>query len=245
MVGAGRKCPACDTGLRLGTDVIEVAPGATLAVDAAANNKMKANKRKKFVGEPQLSAKMRVLLMDLLQISKHNPHSDNYDPSQASDIVDLDPDGKPLITKSVVFSQWTSMLDHIENMLSYADIGYSRLDGSMKREVRAEAMDALKNDPKCEVLLVSLRAGGVGLNLTTASRAYLIDPYWWVHSSRRIDAVLTLLPHRNPSVENQAIDRIVSIRMIRTRSSLTRIPYSTVSVKLEVSRPSNMSSRTL
>lgn len=158
--------------------MIEVAPGATLAVDAATNNKMKANKRKRFSGEPQLSAKMRILLMDLLQISKHNPHSDNYDPSQTSDITELDPDGKPLITKSVVFSQWTSMLDHIENMLSYADIGYSRLDGSMKREERAEAMDALKTDPKCEVLLISLRAGGVGLNLTSASRAYLIDPYW-------------------------------------------------------------------
>ncbi|KAJ9115870.1 hypothetical protein QFC22_005012 [Naganishia vaughanmartiniae] len=214
MVGAGRKCPACDTGLRLGTDVIEVAPGATLAVDAAANSKMKANKRKKFVGEPQLSSKMRVLLMDLLQISKHNPHSDNYDPSQASDIVDLDPDGKPLITKSVVFSQWTSMLDHIENMLSYADIGYARLDGTMKREVRAEAMDALKNDPKCEVLLVSLRAGGVGLNLTTASRAYLIDPYW------------------NPSVENQAIDRIHRLGQTRSVTSIKYVVKNSIEEKM-------------
>jgi len=50
----------------------------------------------------------------------------------------------------------------------------------MKREDRTRAMDALKFDPKCEVLLVSLRAGGVGLNLTAARRVYLMDPYWCV-----------------------------------------------------------------
>lgn len=50
----------------------------------------------------------------------------------------------------------------------------------MKREDRTRAMDALKYDPKTEVLLVSLRAGGVGLNLTAARRVYLMDPYWYV-----------------------------------------------------------------
>lgn len=48
----------------------------------------------------------------------------------------------------------------------------------MKREDRTRAMDALKHDPCCEVLLVSLKAGGVGLNLTAAQRVYLMDPYW-------------------------------------------------------------------
>jgi SNF2 family DNA or RNA helicase len=48
----------------------------------------------------------------------------------------------------------------------------------MKRDERTRAMDALKNDPACEVLLVSLKAGGVGLNLTAAQRVYLMDPYW-------------------------------------------------------------------
>jgi SNF2 family DNA or RNA helicase len=53
----------------------------------------------------------------------------------------------------------------------------------MKREERTRAMDALKYDPKTEVLLVSLRAGGVGLNLTAARRVYLMDPYWFVYFS--------------------------------------------------------------
>lgn len=48
----------------------------------------------------------------------------------------------------------------------------------MKREDRTRAMEALKHDPGCEVLLVSLKAGGVGLNLTAAQRVYLMDPYW-------------------------------------------------------------------
>ena len=52
----------------------------------------------------------------------------------------------------------------------------------MRRDERTKAMDALKHDPSCEVLLVSLKAGGVGLNLTAAQRVYLMDPYWYVLS---------------------------------------------------------------
>ncbi len=80
----------------------------------------------------------------------------------------------------------------IEEALESAAIRFDRLDGTMKRDERIRAMDALKHDPGCEVLLVSLKAGGVGLNLTAAQRVYLMDPYW------------------NPAVENQAVDRIVS-----------------------------------
>ena len=68
----------------------------------------------------------------------------------------------------------------MEDALEFVGIRYERLDGTMKREERIRAMDALKNDPSCEVLLVSLKAGGVGLNLTAAQRVYLMDPYWLV-----------------------------------------------------------------
>ena len=70
------------------------------------------------------------------------------------------------------------MLDKIEEALDVAGIRYDRLDGTMKRDDRTRSMEALKSDPRCEVLLVSLRAGGVGLNLTAARRVYLMDPYW-------------------------------------------------------------------
>jgi len=118
------------------------------------------------------------------------------------------------LTKIVVFSQWTSMLDKIEDALEDAAIGYDRLDGTMKREDRTRAMDALKFDPKCEVLLVSLRAGGVGLNLTAARRVYLMDPYW------------------NPAVENQAVDRIHRLGQTRPVKTIKMIMEDSIETRL-------------
>lgn len=80
----------------------------------------------------------------------------------------------------------------IEDALEIANIRYDRLDGTMKRDERIKAMDALKYDPGCEVLLVSLKAGGVGLNLTAAQRVYLMDPYWLVHTVLSLMSVLTV-----------------------------------------------------
>ena len=78
----------------------------------------------------------------------------------------------------------------------------------MKRDDRSRAMDTLKYDPGCEVLLVSLKAGGVGLNLTAAQRVYLMDPYWCA-SARLLVKSRLILFFRNPAVETQAVDRIV------------------------------------
>ncbi|SNX81913.1 related to RAD16 - nucleotide excision repair protein [Melanopsichium pennsylvanicum] len=103
--------------------------------------------------------------------------------------------------KSVVFSQWTKMLDRIQKSLSITGIRMARLDGTMKRPDRSAALEAFRIDPGIEVLLVSLRAGGTGLNLVTACRAYLMDPYW------------------NPAVENQGLDRVH--RMGQTRPVIT------------------------
>ncbi|RIA84736.1 SNF2 family N-terminal domain-containing protein [Glomus cerebriforme] len=102
------------------------------------------------------------------------------------DLVQAKEDG----VKSVVFSQWTKMLDLIEDALNENDINFTRLDGTMSRAERTQNMETFKQQDDVSVILVSLKAGGVGLNLTAAQRAYLMDPFW------------------NPSVENQAIDRI-------------------------------------
>ncbi|QRW06025.1 Helicase conserved C-terminal domain [Ceratobasidium sp. AG-Ba] len=106
------------------------------------------------------------------------------------------------------------MLDKIEDALEEAAIRFSRLDGTMKREDRSRAMDALKMDPSCEVLLVSLRAGGVGLNLTAARRVYLMDPYW------------------NPAVENQAVDRIHRLGQTRPVTTIKLIIENTIEARL-------------
>jgi hypothetical protein len=173
-----------------------------------AEGKRKSGKKEKkpravIAGSFRPSTKVKALLADLTQFSKANPHSVNYD-STSVEVQMVDDQGNIIddgIVKTVVLydrllffcqpirpeftinlafasSQWTSMLDRVEDALDGARIRYDRLDGTMKREDRSRAMDALKNDPGCEVLLVSLKAGGVGLNLTAAQRVYLMDPYW-------------------------------------------------------------------
>lgn len=58
-------------------------------------------------------------------------------------------------------------------------------------------MDTLKYDPACEILLVSLKAGGVGLNLTAAQRVYLMDPYWYASPQTFVPEVLKHMPQES------------------------------------------------
>jgi SNF2 family DNA or RNA helicase len=89
--------------------------------------------------------------------------------------------------KALVFSQWTEMLDRIEPALRGAGLPFVRLDGSTRdRGAVVERFQAADGPP---VFLISLKAGGVGLNLTAADHVYLVDPWW------------------NPAVEDQAADR--------------------------------------
>jgi superfamily II DNA or RNA helicase len=89
--------------------------------------------------------------------------------------------------KALVFSQWTSMLDLIEPHLRQESIEFTRLDGSTND--RAGVVAKFQSDDGPPVMLVSLKAGGTGLNLTAADHVFLIDPWW------------------NPAVEDQAADR--------------------------------------
>ncbi|KAH6647523.1 SNF2 family N-terminal domain-containing protein [Truncatella angustata] len=92
--------------------------------------------------------------------------------------------------KFIVFSQFTSMLDIVERFFKKDGIRYTRYDGGMKNDAREASLDSLRNDPRCRVLLCSLRCGALGLNLTAASRVVILEPFW------------------NPFVEEQAIDRV-------------------------------------
>ena len=89
--------------------------------------------------------------------------------------------------KALVFSQWTGLLDRVEPHLRTAGIGFTRLDGSTKDRGRVVAEFQAADGPP--VMLVSLKAGGTGLNLTAADHVFLLDPWW------------------NPAVEDQAADR--------------------------------------
>ncbi|KAJ3329419.1 hypothetical protein HDU76_007945 [Blyttiomyces sp. JEL0837] len=112
--------------------------------------------------------------------------------------------------KSVVFSQWTSVLDLCQTPLTDAGFKFCRLDGKMKRPDRALAMERFKTDPEIDILLLSLKAGGVGLNLTAASRVYIIEPYW------------------NPAVEQQAVDRVHRMGQVRPVNVIRFIAKGTI-----------------
>jgi hypothetical protein len=89
--------------------------------------------------------------------------------------------------KVLVFSQFTSFLAIVRERLDQEKITYEYLDGRTRN--RAAKVERFQTDPECPVFLVSLKAGGLGLNLTAAEYVYLLDPWW------------------NPAVEAQAIDR--------------------------------------
>ncbi len=89
--------------------------------------------------------------------------------------------------KALVFSQWTSLLDKVEPHLREAGLAFCRLDGSTRD--RGEVVAEFQDEAGPPVMLVSLKAGGTGLNLTAADHVFLLDPWW------------------NPAVEDQAADR--------------------------------------
>lgn len=78
-------------------------------------------------------------------------------------------------SKVVIFSQWTSFLNIVQNQLDAAAIRFCRIDGSMSTEKRDRAVDALDNDPDTRVMLASLAVCSVGLNLVSADTVILSD----------------------------------------------------------------------
>lgn len=99
--------------------------------------------------------------------------------------------------KSIVFSQFTSMLQLVEWRLKRAGFKTAMLEGSMSPAQREATINHFMEDVETTVFLVSLKAGGVALNLIEASQVYMLDPWW------------------NPSVESQAMDRIHRIGQTR------------------------------
>jgi non-specific serine/threonine protein kinase len=91
--------------------------------------------------------------------------------------------------KLLVFSQFTGMLQLIKDEFDKAGITYCYLDGKTSLNQRKEQVSQFQGNEKIKAFLISLKAGGVGLNLTTADYVYLVDPWW------------------NPAAEQQAIDR--------------------------------------
>ncbi|MEX2213460.1 MAG: SNF2-related protein [Phycisphaeraceae bacterium] len=97
--------------------------------------------------------------------------------------------------KALVFSQFTSMLAIVRKRMDEMGIVHEYLDG--KTQDRRARVERFQTDKKCPVFLISLKAGGLGLNLTAADYVFILDPWW------------------NPAVEQQAIDRAHRIGQTR------------------------------
>ena len=114
--------------------------------------------------------------------------------------------------KSLVFSQFTSMLSIVRQHLDAKGIEYEYLDGQTRD--RERRVTRFQEDEHCKVFLISLKAGGLGLNLTAADYVFLLDPWW------------------NPAVEAQAIDRAHRVGQTRTVFAYRMICRDTVEEKI-------------
>jgi SNF2 family DNA or RNA helicase len=114
--------------------------------------------------------------------------------------------------KALVFSQFTSLLAIVRNRLDADRIIYEYLDGATRD--RQTRVDRFQSDPDCRLFLISLKAGGLGLNLTAADYVFLLDPWW------------------NPAVEAQAVDRAHRIGQSRQVFAYRLITKNTVEEKV-------------
>jgi non-specific serine/threonine protein kinase len=98
--------------------------------------------------------------------------------------------------------------------LKELNVKYEYFDGSTAAIERERAIQSFQNDDSCRVFLISLKAGGVGLNLTAADYVYIVDPWW------------------NPAVEQQAIDRTHRIGQTKNIFAYRMICKDTIEDKI-------------
>jgi len=116
--------------------------------------------------------------------------------------------------KALVFSQFLGMLALIKKKLTEDGIPFEYFDGSTSATDREKAIQNFQNNDECRVFLISLKAGGVGLNLTAADYVYIVDPWW------------------NPAVEQQAIDRTHRIGQTKNIFAYRMICIDTIEDKI-------------
>lgn len=116
--------------------------------------------------------------------------------------------------KALIFSQFLGMLALIRAKLEEMNIPYAYFDGSTSATARETAIQQFQNEETCRVFLISLKAGGIGLNLTAADYVYIVDPWW------------------NPAVEQQAIDRTHRIGQTKNIFAYRLICKDTIEEKM-------------
>ncbi|KII91481.1 hypothetical protein PLICRDRAFT_51622 [Plicaturopsis crispa FD-325 SS-3] len=165
-VSGGRKCAVCQESITPENAAPNDSSHCIDCVDLAE----KARRKSIVVGGSDLppdSAKVRKIL-ELLQEIEEREDSEE---------------------KTIIFSQFTTMLDLIQPFLRAEGIKYCRYDGSMSKDQREDSLTKIRNSSTTKVILISFKAGSTGLNLTACSNVILVDMWW------------------NPALEDQAFDR--------------------------------------
>ena len=116
--------------------------------------------------------------------------------------------------KALIFSQFLGMLALIKEKLKENNVVFEYFDGSTSPSERQRAIQNFQDNDECRVFLISLKAGGVGLNLTAADYVYIVDPWW------------------NPAVEQQAIDRTHRIGQTKNIFAYRMICKDTIEDKI-------------
>ncbi|KAK6853338.1 SNF2 family domain-containing protein [Apiospora arundinis] len=190
--GSG-PCPLCSTHIRLSLAELRK-DKADVEHDTHHKTGKKSNCLDNYSGP---HSKTRALVEDLLRTKAQS---------------EANPDEAPF--KSVVFSAWTSHLDLIQLALDNNGITYTRLDGKMSRTARTAAMDSFRDDNAVHVILVSIMAGGLGLNLTAGNNVYVMEPQY------------------NPAAEAQAVDRVHRLGQKRPVRTVRYIMANSIEEKM-------------
>ncbi|KAH7318205.1 SNF2 family N-terminal domain-containing protein [Stachybotrys elegans] len=192
-------CPRCHIPLSIDLEQAEIEQDESLVKKSSIINRIKMENWKS-------SSKIELLVHEL-----HKLRSDNA------------------THKSIIFSQFTTMLQLIEWRLRRAGITTVMLDGSMTPAQRQASIEHFMNNVDVECFLVSLKAGGVALNLTEASRVFIVDPWWnpaaeWQSADRchRIGQT------RPCAITRLCIEDSVESRMVLIQEKKTSMIHSTV-----------------
>ncbi|KAK4754431.1 hypothetical protein SAY87_002535 [Trapa incisa] len=193
------------------------------ADDLVSNSVSEAEDRDEFckIDSPYGSTKIRAAVKVLQSLSRMHKCNSRYSPFQDTsngtysgklsdiggnstetknpedNIEDLEDLRKLVAEKAIVFSQWTRMLDLLETCLKSSSIQYRRLDGTMSVIARDKAVKDFNTLPEVTVMIMSLKAASLGLNMVSACHVLLMD-LWW-----------------NPTTEDQAVDRAHRIGQTR------------------------------
>ncbi|KAL3615824.1 hypothetical protein CASFOL_040118 [Castilleja foliolosa] len=207
LTGEDNTCPTPECKEQLGADVVfsRLTLKRCISDDTDGNNPFSngLDDNSIVLQSNYISSKIKSALEILkTHCISRNRNPDLYKVGDASSSADGRYEGSE---KAIVFSQWTSMLDLVESSLKKSFISYRRLDGTMSIAARDKAVKDFNNDPEVDVMIMSLKAGNLGLNMVAASRVIMLD-LWW-----------------NPTTEDQAVDRAHRIGQTRpvTVSRLT------------------------